>query len=1217
MSCNLYSFSDSTKKTGMFYSSGTERFYTPETVNTPLTTATGVADIEGCKIRCKNTAGCQLFSYDQASQTCTMMGKTAGTKDTWTGVNNSLCSQTGLRCSKIPGFGGKFMNYHDYSDRIIVNDRFIDINGFIYNYISVEIENNRNIFIIITPVDIYVCENYTQRKTLLSLYSGDLYVILSYYFVNRTLVAPITTTGENITVESVDEMCNSVRRTSTTEYNWYHCYMFNSPEFCYYTIVKKDQITMIHNAELQNVDYRDPNKPGDFNPLTTQSFEIMNGIDLSFNDLKSARYSINVDSETMSIGTHGRPFTAAFTEKIQIPLTRVPRVGVNDLNNAFSIVFSFLEGSDRWGWLPTRSSYLDKYDLNTPYLMFNHPTKGNMYFRVILPFYYVQQGGYTVTYLPVIDVMPVDREGRMIVSTSNPGWKDYNRTLNDYFNETNNYSIHTGTFESLVDNTPLINNTKIESNCTVGPFFLYESQLLSGVPGFNRCSTSITFLISGSEAEDYKEYTDIYAAADDCRLSLGAEGFEWNESTKKARFIQFVDFWWSSTNYTDIIKDNYGAIHSDGVDVRTHQVTRDTDVGETRITNNYGYLIHNIFPTKCFSPMNDDSITYNNDNVNSRPFIGNYRNNPTIDKYDYGKPPTFRTMTTTSPDNVMVFVSSKIPVLGKQFYRCSPLIHRLPYKYTLLDSDVKYMKSSIVVDTITIENITYRNLELYVYKLESEYKNNTYLLTTINGEMIDFNLNKTGIMSRECMWTIVIFPRDTRKLFLFSVINNNSLQLNINSPFVEPSIGSYNLNLTLSTDFTCSLDMYQTTITNLNYVYVGNHLMVYKKSCNNGPEFLRTFRFLWDGRLVDESSGKILTAVGFSNQAGKVEIPRECNPYYINFEVYENYCNESRAVAQYYGDSDRYLMAQGCPCSGSNDNPDPDSSAPIECSELYRDDRTFPPPYDTSLCNYYRGSAHVNNYHRGSFILFSFNYSYVNRPPTAKEVFSSPRAFFRTLWIYVFAPPVLVGNMDPADNALYFAALVLPGLHAFKGLKWINRIKLKKIPDTPIDIPGAPPPSRADNLDIIDDPFVPISPYPVRGSNIKPPGTLIDLPELPPPIQSIPGTLGNRSGLKRPGNGSDLSTSKRLKRSPPDQPPPGQPSKQTDPRPDDPPDEKNAKNINNNRNEENPTGFEMPMLDPAEQNKSHWPSVLVAKASVRTLAKMFDKGRLFRKQISN
>lgn len=1006
----------------------------------------------------------------------------------------------------------KFMNYNDYSEKIVLDPIYIEIFGIQYRYVVSSVSDDSNSKIIYTKLDTYWYNEKTvdgiSYKQLWSLDDYTRYVEMSVYFYKRTIIAPVPGSTKTETIPQTTNRCLGTTPGSTTTVpTLYHCYTFHTLRECVYSVVEKSKFTTIHAGHF---DSKATNVEDRFVPVfdTHMTYEqVRDPYVYSTSDVQFAiPYRIDPVGETMTIDPHNLPGNVD---------TFSPSSDVLQLYSKLDYRFDVRYGNEEWGE-GFRINLSGQTELDRLSGMYSH-----------------------VKCISGTDVRYFIINGKSQASSTREELYDDGSDLGSYRDVTTTFDVLnlvsvalngfelgdnpsgffdtnslTMVFGAFVDGRPQqisVRNRQIESNCTVGPFFLYDSQFMSGVPGYNRCSVNVKSGLSSSATR----CTSIYDAVDKCDMEPRAVGFEWKPdvtgTSGEIKYIYTADQFGSgvTTNYDDIL----AGVTEDGL--RYSFSTTDNTYGPQDfklrydITNLY-ILVHNIFPTERVSPMSDGQIEFTNDTVNGNMAFGRTYQKPGYPTNFGSATLTFSSVTTRDTTKI-VYMRSTQPNMGGKFLRAVPLLHRLPYRY---EGTVGKMKSDpipITVTSITIDGTQNPNQQMYLYRLEQGYENETFLLSTTDGSLIDRYSRRTGIFSFDCLWNPVVFKSNMRKLFLVSVDDENVvLELDLGSDFPSelelPRVSTFSppvLDLNPN-DFTCTYFDYDQTLNDLEYKYSGNHLIIYRRTCKSDKtesiNYMKIFRFEWDGTLLDESTGTYMipkTPPGVNPSGVSATISPGCDTMRMFRTHFDGLCPIQLAWRDYCnnGDGARTKIARGCADNltmGDINSQELTSSCrdsttqPESLEDLTTDSKVYPPANQFNspvLCDYYRGKGGDLNFHRGSFVMFYQHYT-SSAVPNLNDLVAQ---FFASM----FVPPFVTGDKSVLSNFLYFLMFVpfTPKIGRIP-----RRIVPRKIPDTPVSF------TTADLSGIVkaSDEALPISP--IKSPDVKPPPPV---DTRPTPLQAI------------------------------------------------------------------------------------------------------------------
>jgi len=1030
-------------------------------------------------------------------------------------ICKSMCTETDILCpNTLFTTTTKFINFNVYSDKLIFTrdpDNHMIVGDIACKYF-VKRTSDPDKFIILNGLEPF---EYTRKtigtvlyQRLKSLRTYNKYIELSVYFFKRTIIAPVYGSVKTVNIPEERDSYRTYPAETIQDPILYHCYMFDSLTTGYYTVVKKSNFATIHNANYNDTG---ENSDMEIDPISVMGYEHI--IDAGIDNIPCT-YSINTYNETMNIPTHSRP-TVVFEEHDYIERSKLYDVdGVdNGINISFEIDPSAFSQS---GQLISQS--WENYTLKTVNIsginwgaythikLFNPTKTPDTYYARIGAVNIYNSGGYLYNKVVITIVNSTNYVNPVLVLGN------YMDRITAYNNFCSGPYVRMsfGTFRSIDNLT--ITDEPILSNCVIGSYYIYNSQFLSGIGGYNISSSHIHPAYSGISGSSYdgisgswNNYTNIEEVIEKCNMTENAIGFEWQNDSfmvgstymYRARLIMFGDQNTAVTSASEIIKSHVEngtqRYHTNCVDIRIQSDGRNVpnsaynSRGDVTVEQIYSYntLVHNIFPADAVSPISDDSLLPSTPSLQYNGAWGlkhfsSLGKNPYMVPGDATNPKIAYNNSYRYNSSNRVYIRSNQPNLGRRFFRGVPLLHMLPYRYTARSGELKSIPVTITVNSIKIKNVNYTNIQLFLYRMEDTNSTNTetYFITTVDGGIIDKNGGKNHTAYADCLWYIENFSTARHKIFLVSTVDTNivlELVLTSGTFSYPPPLSRYSpttieFNVV---DFTCKMNIYDKPETTYKYQHIGNHIMVYKNTIT-GNEVIKTFIFTWDGTLYDTDTGFIMDDIPYTNQDRPMNdytLVGHCDPVRIRLTTYNNNCNINQAKEDYC--NGRPAGVRMIPKSCNICDPDSgytfvgacgEESDP-QCGDVVYDDSSNPVynpiPGDQNICTYIRGSTQNNNYHRGSFIMIKTTFTYSIKPKTQLQEFvdliSNPATLFATLLL----PPVLYGDLDPLSNALFFAFLIFP--FKIPKFKFPFRLPRRKIPDTPIDLADDiefPPPSE-------------------------------------------------------------------------------------------------------------------------------------------------------------
>ncbi len=638
----------------------------------------------------------------------------------------------------------KFANVDDFSQKVFIQDNRNILIGDVSTIYFLRNGDVAGEYYIDTPFVTYYYSFYTvgtkKVQSLVVLSESNTverYIEVSCYFYKKTLITPVTGSVKNIEYNSVD--CSGYnQRTSAEDTILYHCLMFCGINTLKYYVLKKSTVTVLQNRDGDNFKDNVPIHPTtdvqdllgikpettDFIPVSDTFDQLISPYEIvSKTDIINGTWVINPPTEELMV-----------TLSSQIPQTLLEEYDYVDfkkyekyytlVNQNPGSIFStnFIVNNDL-------NQEICRISEETGFSVPNNSTITKLYTarwfnRNLMP----SQSDFRFVKITRKDtdqsclVRVITNQDGGVQGNGMTGWVDlaYNQYNGYYFAEcdySGNFINDTGKIQNLV-NAPndvvmrfcfmrqrsVTNrfsgfNTLITEKGTVGEFFLYNSQLLSGVDDYNWCSTMITSGLSSTSVL----CTDVYDACYKCEMTNNAVGFVYNFETNNAQMILFDEQFDVLTDRNSIVRNHddladqmsiynsfYTQVQAGGVEERgLFQMVSRPEIG---YDNEYGlnlFLNHNIFPSDKVSPVSLN----NSGTLGERydPSFGTLNGNVRVGSLNYETnrdPNSFINMSSsliaTQRDSRTrrVYIRSNQPNLGGKIFRGVHFTNSLPRKYT-------------------------------------------------------------------------------------------------------------------------------------------------------------------------------------------------------------------------------------------------------------------------------------------------------------------------------------------------------------------------------------------------------------------------------------------------------------------------------------------------------------------------------------------------------
>ena len=652
-------------------------------------------------------------------------------------VPNSICP---------PPFTGtlKFMNNNDYNDRIVLTSEYIEISNIRYKYIIFN-TNDQNVMMIYTLLGSYFYKTdmigTVAYIRLFSIYTNDVFIELSMYFYKKTIIAPIPYRYPAVTTTT-----NDCGESIINENILYHCYMFDGPTKCSYFPMIRSYVNTIHGLDEVNTNTEMKINDGDI-----MSYEHLlcpyEDIDFQREIYNRCTYSINTTDETMNINIDVPLISVNILEELQTDeinyyhdfsdRTR-PIISANELydntgdysaSRNLNIYYEnsrgiFIFRSDKSIYtFPDYDSIVSKCQLIK---MVTYKAVGNanppdvslnvLYFTIINKFKASGNIG-DVVWLEVSD-----KYGNVSLT------RDQKKAAAESFFDNIRYlRISWCILRTVSDDHLPVRNLPIQSNGIIGHttpnavnYFIYDSQLPSGITGYNRCSSYIK-----SSSTPWVKCNDIFEAVEKCNLESNTMGFEWNSSKNEMRSIYTYEQTTANTGWNELVVSHYEngsyRFRSQCVDYRYRaQVFRDDN--QDTYYNYHSYLVHNIFSKNCISPISDGPLEYKSNPIENKMFdVKNQVPNIPYDQNDYnvqGQKPDFRGIGGSNH----VFIRSNQPHIGYRFFRGVPLFYRMNQYYKAELGELKLSPLRInITNVFQVDNYSVQNTDFLLYRTSEKF----------------------------------------------------------------------------------------------------------------------------------------------------------------------------------------------------------------------------------------------------------------------------------------------------------------------------------------------------------------------------------------------------------------------------------------------------------------------------------------------------------------
>lgn len=777
----------------------------------------------------------------------------------------------------------KFMNEDDYSDRIIITPYNITFNNsrpHLYRVKNLTLNNQK---LIITSVSVFIYEisNTDQGNKIHSLKTFDnkhiIYKDLRSYFYKKTFIKPVYGSSKTITNRKKNCINNVETDENVQESILYHCITFESFDVYRYTILKKSQVVAAHDVDSNFTYFEHLVKPlvmnvpptgyGIWNVNTTNEILSYAGTpipSLHFDTTVLEDYdyfdmtfrTLSTDNINRSIEYYSGVYGGSFWDNLDIHYTLNNLICYDPTSAQLRALRRNGFNSDNYMVIEFPNNDIRPNSLNHPIIQL---TRKDTNQAVILELVTFDTAG-----LPQDEITQSNMWRRAIVNILNfngnvisvdrSNFSFYERSFSDPRTSIRVSYLRRRTIPQDSSMSLIIN----PENGNIGDFFRYDCQLLSGIQGYNRCSTKLLNLQSAYQPV-YCENLD--EAANKCDLCEWCIGFEYNTTTKQAIFLRGdQELMNTNTNRNEHVISS----RSDGIDtVLGVNYVISFATGSMTVYIKSIRLFHNIFPCEKVSPITDtqqpESTTVTSNESVTGVLKSPYINQP-------GRPESTHAFNNTTSNTKIVYLKSNIPnIFGETFIG----IHhkrRLPKSYSGSIGRTSIPREITVTNTIIIDGIQQSNRLLKIYRLTQNNPDDMFLVTTQDDRFIknDFTTSDAVGDGQEFVWNIVSFVDYETKLFLVSVLDKNivlELDLTVNFVFPQAFVENTPILLDLNDgDDTCSIRINGTSMS-CYYTYTGNDLVLYDKACNTddgteNTEIVRRFRFYGtECELYDLDSG--------------------------------------------------------------------------------------------------------------------------------------------------------------------------------------------------------------------------------------------------------------------------------------------------------------------------------------------------------------------------
>jgi hypothetical protein len=844
-----------------FNSQKTTRISSTTSLVTNLLTFNGDFDTSMCKGKTcppDQFKYCEGSTYNQETELCS---------DGRTTTCFSTCSNPNDVCPSPFTTTMKFMNEDDYSDRITITSSSVVFNDSEpYKYFVVSLSNQK---VIVTPVSTFIYEVTTtdwgnKIHSLKTFESKHIvYKDLRSYFYKKTFIKPVDWSFKNVDRKTKNCITNTETTDTIQESILYHCITFENFESYRYTVLKKSQVVAFHDDNSTNATYFEhlidpvgtdtPYSYGRWNVDTENELLSHSGISGVGSILLEEYESTDMTLFNLiisSIGNDGwggyESIDTYYTQKNLVCydpgrsiLSSLRKIGLNS-NDYMVIEFPNNEirpdGIHRILQLTRKDTdqkvIVEIVAFDTTDLSESEKTQSNTWRRAIVNILDINGNVVPRTNFPFYENLFNDKRTSIRVS--------YMRRRN----------INQESPSSLIIDRETGN---------IGNFIRYDCQLLSGVEGYNRCSTKLINLQSVYRPEYYEDIAD---AANKCDATESCIGFEYDTSNKTAIFLRHYELRSTNTNRNEIVTTSRSDLSDTLISVYHELEPRFNYWSEAARTTyiQSRTLFHNIFPCDKVSPITDTQ-ELSPKTVTTNESVTGILQSPVMTQSGANAPQI--TFNNTTTNTKIVYLKSNIPnIFGKTFIG----IHhkkRLPKTYSGNIGKKSIPREITAINTLTIDGIQQSNKLLKIYRVTQNTENDIFFITIDDRYIKNDFTTSDSLEGQEFLWNIVSFDGYENKLFLVSVLDKDIvLEIDLQTNFVFPIAFVENIPLLLElndNNDSCVMSIDGTRY-NCYYLYTGNDLVFYDKVCNSdGTEsfqIVRRFRFYGtDCELYDLASG--------------------------------------------------------------------------------------------------------------------------------------------------------------------------------------------------------------------------------------------------------------------------------------------------------------------------------------------------------------------------
>jgi hypothetical protein len=522
----------------------------------------------------------------------------------------------------------KFANIDDFSQKIVIQDaNNITIGGTRTVYFLRSGQRAGEYFID-TPYCTFYYSFYTVNgKKVASLITNsengniERYIDVCYYFYKKTLVKPVAGSTKTIRYDTTN-CTGDVVNNEVEDSILYHCLMFSGIDTLKYYILKKSTVTLLQQS--REVFYGDPL----FNETIDQILSPYEN--LKKTDVINGTWSIIPSTEELIVNIASNVPNVLLEEYGHVDFMRHepiytsnPITNIGDIGNVKILYenelfyFSREDSLDVAGSPPTYSIVFKNENQkisNTDYEYLKITRKDSdvsCLVKRLPPF-----GGILATVYD--DLHFVFRECDYSGNYLKAGQTD---TMASIVNLPNDISVRFSFMRPrTIDKLSLNFTLNITDTGDAGDFFLYDSQLLSGLDGYNTCSTNIN---TGTISSTPIKCIDVYDASSKCEETNNAVGFTYNFSTNYAQMILFDEQFDVTTNRGYIVgkhndlSDTYVVYNN--TYYQYNEATLDTGIFTAYYTPERGLvsdtttvlnLTHNIFPSEKIAPITIDNTRF-------------------------------------------------------------------------------------------------------------------------------------------------------------------------------------------------------------------------------------------------------------------------------------------------------------------------------------------------------------------------------------------------------------------------------------------------------------------------------------------------------------------------------------------------------------------------------------------------------------------------------